>query len=329
MSGEGKVVCVTGASGFIASWLVKLLLHRGYTVHATVRNLKDPSKVTHLLALDGAKERLNLFEADLLEENSFDDAINNGCEGVFHTASPVHLSPSATKVGLVDPAVKGTLNVLGSCVRTPSVKRVVVTSSTASVMYKQNTKSPTDVVDETWYADKEFAEETKQWYVLSKVLADEAGWKYAEENGIDLVSLHPALVIGPLLQPTLNFSSRVILDLVKEEKDGLLNGIFADYPLVDVRDVANAHIQAFELPSASGRYCLVGINMHASQILKIASRLFPSLHIPDKYKDDLPAVATYQVSQEKAKSLGINFTSFDVSLKDTIESLKEKNFLNF
>nr|GMC86438.1 cinnamoyl-CoA reductase 1-like [Ipomoea batatas] len=136
MSGEGKVVCVTGASGFIASWLVKLLLHRGYTVHATVRSLKDPNKVSHLLALDGAKERLHLFEADLVEENSFDPAIN-GCE------------------------VKGTLNVLGSCVRTPSVKRVVVTSSTASILVKRNPITPTEVVDETWFSDKEFVEETK------------------------------------------------------------------------------------------------------------------------------------------------------------------------
>ncbi|KAM0048120.1 putative cinnamyl-alcohol dehydrogenase [Helianthus debilis subsp. tardiflorus] len=39
MGGEGKVVCVTGASGYIASWLVKLLLDRGYTVHATVRSI--------------------------------------------------------------------------------------------------------------------------------------------------------------------------------------------------------------------------------------------------------------------------------------------------
>ncbi|XP_019151155.1 PREDICTED: cinnamoyl-CoA reductase 1-like [Ipomoea nil] len=325
MSGEGKAVCVTGASGFIASWLVKLLLQRGYTVHATLRNLKNPNKVSHLLALDGAKERLHLFEAHLLDQNSFDPAIQ-GCEGVFHTASPVITTPSATKAELVDPAVKGTLNVLESCVRIPSVKKVVVTSSMASIMCKRNPISPTDVVDETWYTDKEFAEEAKQWYFLSKVLAEEAGWKYAVENRIDLVSLHPALVIGPLLQPTLNFSSGVILDLVKEGKKALPTGI---YPFVDVRDVANTHIQAFELPSASGRYCLVGITIYSSQILKIASGLFPSLSISDKYKDDLPTVATYQVCQEKAKSLGINYTSFDVSLKDTIESLKEKHFLDF
>ncbi|XP_019151046.1 PREDICTED: cinnamoyl-CoA reductase 1-like isoform X1 [Ipomoea nil] len=332
MSGEGKVVCVTGASGFIASWLVKLLLHRGYTVHATVRCLKDPNKVSHLLALDGAKERLHLFEADLVEENSFDDAIN-GCEGVFHTASPVSFSPSATKRELVDPAVKGTLNVLGSCVRTPCVKKVVVTSSTASIFVKRNLITPTEVVDETWFSDKEFAEETKQWYILSKILAEEAAWKYAWENGIDMVSLHPCLVvslhpclvIGPILQPTLNFSTKVILDLIKEEKD-FFPGINC---YVDARDVVNAHIQAFEVPSARGRYLLIGETIHFSQVLKIAGQLYPSLPIPDKYKGDLPVMPTFKASQKKAKSLGINFTSFAVTLKDTIESLKEKNLLSF
>ncbi|KAG6710876.1 hypothetical protein I3842_05G025100 [Carya illinoinensis] len=90
-SGVEKVVCVTGASGYIASWLVKLLLQRGYTVNASVRNPNDPKKTEHLLMLDGAKERLHLFKADLLEEGSFDSLVD-GCEGVFHTASPVDFS---------------------------------------------------------------------------------------------------------------------------------------------------------------------------------------------------------------------------------------------
>ncbi|RYR69603.1 hypothetical protein Ahy_A03g016163 [Arachis hypogaea] len=86
----GNVVCVTGASGYIASWIVNFLLQRGYTVRATVRDPSDPKKVEHLLKLNGAKERLHLFKADLLEEGSFDSAIE-GCDGVFHTASPVLL----------------------------------------------------------------------------------------------------------------------------------------------------------------------------------------------------------------------------------------------
>ncbi|GLT76974.1 hypothetical protein SLA2020_486040 [Shorea laevis] len=95
MSGEGKVVCVTGASGFIASSIVKLLLQRGYIVKATVRDPGDPKKIEHLLAFDGAKQRLRLFKAELLDEGCF-DSILDGCEGVFHTASPVISSSTVT-----------------------------------------------------------------------------------------------------------------------------------------------------------------------------------------------------------------------------------------
>ncbi|RVW40732.1 Tetraketide alpha-pyrone reductase 1 [Vitis vinifera] len=90
MSEQGKLVCVTGASGYTASWLVKLLLQRGYTVKATVRDPNYPKKTEHLLALEGATERLHLFKANLLEEGSFESVVD-GCDAVFHTASPVVL----------------------------------------------------------------------------------------------------------------------------------------------------------------------------------------------------------------------------------------------
>ncbi|CAH9118078.1 unnamed protein product [Cuscuta epithymum] len=91
--GQGKNVCVTGASGFLASWLVKRLLLSGYRVIGTVRDPGEEKKVGHLWKLEGAKERLKLVKADLSEEGSFDDAIN-GCQGVFHTASPVLATPN-------------------------------------------------------------------------------------------------------------------------------------------------------------------------------------------------------------------------------------------
>ncbi|MBA0771548.1 hypothetical protein Gotri_007046 [Gossypium trilobum] len=89
---KGGKVCVTGAAGFLASWLVKRLLLSGYHVIGTVRDPANEKKLAHLWRLDGAKERLKLVRADLLEEGSFDDAIM-GCQGVFHTASPV-IKPS-------------------------------------------------------------------------------------------------------------------------------------------------------------------------------------------------------------------------------------------
>ncbi|KAH9654674.1 tetraketide alpha-pyrone reductase 1 [Citrus sinensis] len=89
---NGKV-CVTGASGYLASWLVKRLLLAGYHVTGTVRDPGNERKLAHLWRLEGAKERLQIVRANLMDEGSFDDAIN-GCQGVFHTASPV-LKPSS------------------------------------------------------------------------------------------------------------------------------------------------------------------------------------------------------------------------------------------
>ncbi|XP_061996352.1 phenylacetaldehyde reductase-like [Rosa rugosa] len=323
MSGERKVVCVTGASGFIASWLVKLLLQRGYVVKATVRDPNNPKKTEHLLSLEGAKERLHLFKADLLEEGSF-DLVVDGCEGVFHTASPVLFSSiSDPQAELIDPAVKGTLNVLRSCGKFPTIKRVVLTSSMAAVIVNGRPLTSNVVVDETWFSDPLLCQELKEWYFLSKTLAEEAAWKFAKENGIDMVTINPSYVMGPPLQPTLNLSVEMVLDLKKD-----VNGVaIANYTSTDVRDVASAHIQAFEVPSASGRYCLVANVTPIHEALKILKELHPSLCPPEICEHDTPSAPEFQISQEKAKSLGVSFLPLEVSLRDTVECLKEKGFL--
>ncbi|AES68255.2 cinnamyl-alcohol dehydrogenase-like protein [Medicago truncatula] len=291
-SNLGNVVCVTGASGYIASWLVRLLLHRGYTVKATVRDPNDPKKVDHLVKLDGAKERLQLFK-----------------------------DPQAE---LIDPALKGTLNVLNSCAKSPSLKRVVLTSSIAAVAYNGKPRTPDVVVDETWFTDADFCAKSNLWYVVSKTLAEEAAWKFVKENNIDMVTINPAMVIGPLLQPVLNTSAAAILNLI----NGAQTFPNASFGWVNVKDVANAHILAYENASASGRHCLVERVAHYSEVVRILRELYPSLQLPEKCADDKPYVPIYQVSKEKAKSLGLEYTPLEVSIKETVESLKEKKFAN-
>ncbi|KAK8693356.1 hypothetical protein V6N13_070941 [Hibiscus sabdariffa] len=216
MNATEKVVCVIGASGYVASWLIKLLLNHGYTVRATVRDPNNPKKTEHLVSLDGAKERLHLFKADLLEEGCF-DSIVDGCQGVFHTASPVIFSSTDPQAELIDPAIKGTLDVLISCAKIPTIRRVVLTASIVSVLYNENPLTPDVVVDETWFSDSSFCVKNKHWYMASKTLAEEAAWKFAKENGIDLVVLNPGFMFGPLLQPTLNGTSEVVLGFTKGE----------------------------------------------------------------------------------------------------------------
>ncbi|KAJ0953705.1 putative cinnamyl-alcohol dehydrogenase [Helianthus annuus] len=339
MGGEGKVVCVTGASGYIASWLVKLLLDRGYTVHATVRSIDDPKKKEHLLALDGAKERLSLFEANLSVEGSFDSAVN-GCVCVFHTASPVTFSVDDPKAQLIDPAVKGTLSVLKSAAKVQSLKRVVLTSSMAAVVVRSGQPEHGFVMDETWFSDPSVCEQKELWYQLSKTLAEDAAVKFAKDNGLDLVAINPGFVIGPILQPTLNLTSEAIMGLIKNVTvvySGLIHmypgkEVFSDgiYRLVDVRDVATAHILAFENPEANGRYCMVGEVVRSLEIMKTMNKLYPSFGQSERYKDsECVEPLPYSVSRAKAESLGVNFTPMEVSIKDTVESLKKKNLLSF
>ncbi|XP_021729010.1 tetraketide alpha-pyrone reductase 1-like isoform X2 [Chenopodium quinoa] len=315
-----KKVCVTGASGYIASWLVKLLLQRGYTVNATVRNPNDSDKTEHLLKLEGAKERLHFFKANLIEEGSFDSAIV-GCEGVFHTASPVVFSPKDPQVDLLDPAIKGTLNILASCKKFPAVRRVVLTSSMATSTFTSRPLTPDVVVDETWFSDPELCKGSDMmYYVLSKVLAEEAAWKYAKENDIDMVSINPSMVIGPMLKPTINDSVASILNLIND----------LACPWVHVKDVAEAHIRAFEIPSAKGRYNLGGRVLHFSDVKKILHELYPSIKLPNKCVDvgDALPKTIYQLSNVKVKSLGIiEYIPFEVSLKETVENLKELKFV--
>ncbi|CAH8311238.1 unnamed protein product [Eruca vesicaria subsp. sativa] len=323
MNGGGKVVCVSGASGYLATWIVKLLLLRGYTVRATVLNLTDTAETEHLLALEGAKERLKLFKADLLEECSFDQAIE-GCDAVFHTASPVKFNVTDPQIELIDPAVKGTINVLNTCKKTSSVQRIIVTSSTAAVVVRQPPLEPNDVVDETFFSDPSVCMETKSWYPLSKTLAENVAWEFSKDNGMDMVVINPGFIIGPLLQPTLNFSVGMIVDMINGRNP--FNSIY--YRFVDVRDVALAHVKALETPSANGRYIMDGPRMTITDIKEIMRELFPDLCIADTTKEEgKTKEIIYKVCLGKVKNLGVEFTPLKSSLKDTIISLKEKCLL--
>jgi len=108
---EKELVLVTGASGYIASHIVKQLLHEGYRVRGTVRNLKDEKKVLPLKSLAKNPNSLELFEANLLDEHSWLNAVN-GCAFVLHTASPFPSSVPNDINELIKPAVDGISNYL-------------------------------------------------------------------------------------------------------------------------------------------------------------------------------------------------------------------------
>ena len=284
---DGRQVCVTGASGYIGSHLVRLLLEKGYRVRGAVRNADDQSKTQHLkdLVPDSAHP-LELVSADLLSPGSYDHAIA-GCEGVFHAASSVRLTAKNPQRDIVDPAVKGTDNVLEACRRAGTVKRVVLTSSIAAVMGADRAASY--VFTEADWNDQA---SLKQPYVLAKTLAERRAWKFQEklpeEERFDLVVMNPGFVQGPVLARAHRKSSPAFVRGLMMRSQPACPRIH--FSLVDVRDVALAHVNAFERAEAKGRYLLVKGGLWMREMAKILAPKFPDYPVPTL---PLPAPLVY------------------------------------
>jgi nucleoside-diphosphate-sugar epimerase len=278
-----KPVCVTGASGYIASWIVKYLLDEGLTVHATVRDSKKSSSVAHLWQVaEGAKGTLKLFDADLVQPGSFKNAIE-GCELVIHTASPFVIKGfTDPHEALIRPAVEGTANVLGSCNEVTSVKRVVLTSSVASIFGDaiEILRAPGGVFTEQLW--NETSSENHQPYSYSKVMAERKAWEICEsQSAWDLVTINPSLVMGPSLTTQTQSTS---IDVMRDLGSGRQRtGVpMLEFGIVDVREVARAHILAGFDAKAQGRYIL---SAHTASLLQMATILrarFPKYPLPKK-----------------------------------------------
>ena len=265
-------VMVTGATGYVAGHVVRRLLEEGLTVHAAVR---DPGNAAKLQYLDAIAERepgsIRYFRADLLDPGSYAAAMD-GCGVVFHTASPFRLEISDPQKELVDPAKLGTRNVLEEACRTDSVRRIVVTSSCAAI-YGDNADldgTPNGVfTEETWNSSSSLQH---QPYSFSKTLAEKEAWKIAAaQDRWDLVAVNPSLVIGPGISP---FGTSGSFDLVRRLGDGTMRIGTARWGsgVVDVRDLAEAHLRAAFIPQANGRYIISGYN---SDMYELAQALLP------------------------------------------------------
>ncbi len=251
-------VAITGATGYVAAHVVRELLARGATVHATAREPTNQAKVGHLTRLaQESPGTLKLFAADLLDAGSFSAAID-GCEVVIHTASPFELSGTQNpQRDLVDPALNGTRNVLKTCSSMPSVRRVVLTSSTYAIYGDPSdcTALGRPLTEEDW---NETSSLSYGAYPFSKTVAEREAWKLAGAQAHwRLVVVNPGFVMGPSLT-TRNDSASIdfLLGLIDGRR---ASGMWQFYaPWVDVRDVGCAHVEAALRTDAEGRHALVG-----------------------------------------------------------------------
>lgn len=321
-----KPVLVTGANGFVASWLVKRLLDEGITVHAAVRNPAKKDKYAHLdAAAEQSPGSIKYFKADLLTEGAYTEAMQ-GCELVYHTASPFITDVEDPQRDLIDPAVKGTQNVLDSARKTPSVKRVVVTSSCAAIY--------TDAIDTVNAPGGQLTEEVwnrtasldYQPYSYSKLLAEQKAWEIAKaQDQWDLVTINPSLVMGPSLnlQATNSDSFKILQQL----GDGTMKmgAPKMGLGIVDVRDVAEAHYRAGYTPESHGRYIT---SAHNTNLLELGQALQPKyghrFPLPNKA---LPKWLLMIIGPMTNKLFTRNFIRKNVNIPWKADNSKIKNEL--
>lgn len=174
------------------------------------------------------------------------------------------------EVELIEPAVKGTLNVLKASAEA-KVKRVIIVSSGSAVV--RNPNWPKDLVmDETCCSDEEHCRTTENWYSLYKTEAESEAWEYAKRTGLDVVAICPTLILGPILQSTVNASAKALIKILKDGCNSLENRLRL---IVDARDVVEEQVLAYETPEAKGRYICMA---HTIKVKDLVEKLRSTYH---------------------------------------------------
>lgn len=323
---QSKPVLVTGATGYVAGWLVKKLLEQGFTVHAAVRNPDNQEKIAHLNQLaESTSGAIKFFKSDLLQDGSYKEAME-GCELVYHTASPFINDVKDPQKDLIDPAVKGTTNVLETANQVSSVKRVVVTSSCAAIYADaiDCQKGPNGMLTEEMWNTTSSLE--YQPYSYSKTLAEKKAWEIAnQQSQWDLVTINPSFVMGPALNPKTNTSES--LNVLKQMGDGTFKSGLPKMGVgvVDVRDVGEAHFLAGMTPSAKGRYITSAHNTNFLEMGLILQEKFGADYpIPKKA---LPKWLLMIVGPMANKLLSRRFIKNNVNIEWKADNSKIKNEL--
>jgi len=293
MSEKKTRVLVTGATGFIALHCMARLLDEGYQVRGTLRSQSRKGEVESALKahLKGGKE-LELVEADLTGDSGWEQAMK-GCTYVLHVASPLPRQAPKHPDELIIPARDGALRVLKAASEA-GVKRVVLTSSIAAIT-EGHPRKDSRIFDESFWSD---LSGSMGAYEQSKTIAERAAWDFMDtlsgKNPMELAVINPGLVLGPLLSPDHSTSCELIRKLMVREVPGCPD---LAWPLVDVRDVADAHVSAMKAGEAPGKrfICCTEDSISMFQMAEILDRTFSEkgYRIPTK---KVPGFVLYLVA---------------------------------
>ncbi|NMM49221.1 SDR family oxidoreductase [Marinigracilibium pacificum] len=334
-------IMVTGGTGYIGSWVVKGLLENGHHVNLTLRNKDNKEKYEHLLQIANTTDgNLEIFEADLLKFGSYDKSLE-GCDTVIHMASPFKLNVKDPIANLIKPALEGTENVLSSVNKFPHVKKVILTSSVVSIY--GDAKDMKDQGLEYFTEDQWNTTSSKnhQPYPYSKTLAEKKAWElHDNQERWSLCVINPSFVMGPSLTKSSDSES---LKFMKDLLYGKMQFGAPDlmFGVVDVRDVAEAHINAVEIDNTEGRHILSNESMTVLEMANTIRKSFPGkfklpkstspkwllkilgpfVGISSKFVENNVGYPLRFNNTKSKKTLNIDYLSLEKTLQDMIEEM--------
>lgn len=291
-------VCVTGGAGYIGSWLVKKLLEKGYTVHATLRNLGDRSKVDFLKSFNGADTRLLLFEADIYDPVKFDPAIQ-GCDFVFHVATPLLHTEGYQFDNTTEATIAAAKSIAMSCVRSETVRRLIYTGTVISASpLMEDGSGYKDYIDETCWTPLNlsfsYSDSFVRDYAESKTLTEKETLSYATKvdgtGGLEVVSLALGLVGGDTLLSYTPGSVVLFISQLTNNEDAYkrlryIEELLGKVPIVHIDDACEAHIFCMEQPSINGRFLCASSYVSSAEIANYCRQNFPEFHVKQEYLD--------------------------------------------
>jgi len=271
-------VLVTGATGFIAGHTILKLIEDGHEVRGTVRSKASADKLFSTLSRYAGKDiSFEIFEANLSSNDGWADAID-GCDYVQHLASPLPAILPKNHDELIIPAKEGALRVLKAARENGKIARVVMTASVAAIAYGWGKDIPDLLTEKDWSNPDNMADNTA--YTRSKAIAEKAAWDYVngEGKGLELTTINPSLVLGPVMSGDFSASVEAITQLMGGKVPAIPK---LGFQIVDVRDVADAHVLAMTHPDAAGeRFAVSESFLWFDEVAHIVGSAYPDRNIP-------------------------------------------------
>jgi nucleoside-diphosphate-sugar epimerase len=278
------LVLVTGANGFVGKWTVIELLRAGFDVRGTVRSESKAEAVRAAAAGllgDAVLARLSFVRLDLMQDRGWLEAME-GIDAVAHVAAQIVADEPKDQQVVIGPALDGTERVLRFAV-TAGVKRVVMTSSIATVGYGHGHTSGLRVYTEEHFTDLDAMAFT--WaYCVGKTKAEKAAWAYARSEGLELTTIHPGAILGPALDADASISLQMVSGLLEGSTPAMPSNGFS---VIDVRDVAAMHVKALQQSDTAGhRYLATSDYVPFSEVARILAAAYPERQITQKIVPD-------------------------------------------